>query len=628
MANQITDGRTPLDDANANTNFTDLAGSSSGNVDTEIKIQGTGSVAYSTGNSRSGLLYNAGTAQDWSNTTFYLWVNCGIVGLLATKANGGLTVRFCGSTVTNWFEVYIAGSDLWPTSVSGGWTMFVVNVETARADAIAAGHTNGTAPATSAIQYVGISTVTAGTMPRKVDNTWLDAMWRLPASTAGIVVEGRNGGTTPWTWADVASTAVANSWGTAKTSDGGAIGLNTPVSFFVDDATTHAFASTNEKILWENQEFIPATGFYGITVLGASTGTANWSMGSKTGTGTDATGAQGGTIAAASSGGRWFFTANGANIDSCALYGVSLEHASAFLMNSTAIESVSCLFIDCQSASVANSLFLRNSVINAATADGTAFLSTDDIGDVDICSFQFSDGHAIELTAGGPATQDSSGNSFIGYGATGSNDAALYNNSSESKTINIIDGGTAPTYRNGGSADTALVINPVTLTVTVRNVNTGSAVQNAYVLIVADVGGSLPAEASISITRSASTATVAHTGHGFTTGEVVRITGAAEPEYNGLFSVTETGTNSYTYTIAGSPSSPATGSPEATAVLIAALTNVSGQASVTRSYGSDQPFAGVVRKGTSSTVYKSSPASGTVDSASGASVTIQLIPDN
>ncbi len=68
-----------------------------------------------------------------------------------------------------------------------------------------------------------------------------------------------------------------------------------------------------------------------------------------------------------------------------------------------------------------------------------------------------------------------------------------------------------------------------------------------------------------SITRSGSTATVttsAGHGMGFLAGfnqHWVTIAGANETEYNGLFLMTATGTTTLTYTVSGTPSSPATG---------------------------------------------------------------------
>lgn len=63
------------------------------------------------------------------------------------------------------------------------------------------------------------------------------------------------------------------------------------------------------------------------------------------------------------------------------------------------------------------------------------------------------------------------------------------------------------------------------------------------------------------LTRSGATVTVTtSTAHGLTTGERVSVFGATEQEYNELVSsVTVTGATTFTYTITGTPTSPATG---------------------------------------------------------------------
>lgn len=52
----------------------------------------------------------------------------------------------------------------------------------------------------------------------------------------------------------------------------------------------------------------------------------------------------------------------------------------------------------------------------------------------------------------------------------------------------------------------------------------------------------------VSITRLGNTATVTVMAHGYTTGTVVTISGAAQAEYNGSFSITNTGVDTFTYT--------------------------------------------------------------------------------
>lgn len=63
-----------------------------------------------------------------------------------------------------------------------------------------------------------------------------------------------------------------------------------------------------------------------------------------------------------------------------------------------------------------------------------------------------------------------------------------------------------------------------------------------------------------SITRTSQLATVTTpTAHGFTTGDIIYIVGAAQPEYNGQFNIISTGLNAFTYIVSGSPATPATG---------------------------------------------------------------------
>lgn len=481
MANQITDNRTLVHAADVATPYDDLTGAAGGTLDTDVKIQGTGSMGQIITNTRTGLLYDAGSAQNWSNNVFYIWINCGIVGLLATKANAGFTIRFCGATVTDWFEVYVGGSDSWPAAIEGGWVQFVVDIEDARAAAIVGtvGGTNGTTPATSAIRYVGYSGITATVMTKMVDNTWLDEIRRLPDGNPGIIVEGRNGGTTDWDSADIAS-QLGNAVGTFVRTAGGAYKINTPIQFGINDTTVHGFTDTNKIWLWDDQEFAPSD-LYSISALGNSGGTTRVVMGVKTGTGDAATGAQGLIISAASTGVRWGMDFDDPNIDQIDLHGCTLIHGGTFQLDDPAVSCISTAYIDCSLAVVSNSEQLRVSVINANTADGVAFMQTDDLTDIVFSNFAFSDGHGVELVTPRVATQTSKGNIFTGYGAIGSNDAAVYNNTAGAVTINVTDNGDTPTYRNGTSATTT-VNNTVTLTVTATDPD-GNAVEGARVRI-------------------------------------------------------------------------------------------------------------------------------------------------
>ena len=68
------------------------------------------------------------------------------------------------------------------------------------------------------------------------------------------------------------------------------------------------------------------------------------------------------------------------------------------------------------------------------------------------------------------------------------------------------------------------------------------------------------AQAVTSITRSSATATVTTTAsHGYSTGDWITIAGAGEASYNGTFQITKTGAATFTYTVPGTPATPASG---------------------------------------------------------------------
>jgi hypothetical protein len=75
-------------------------------------------------------------------------------------------------------------------------------------------------------------------------------------------------------------------------------------------------------------------------------------------------------------------------------------------------------------------------------------------------------------------------------------------------------------------------------------------------LAEADVIG--PLEDASSLTRSGSTATATVASHGYTTGDQVQILNATQPEYCGIFAITVTGTDTFTFAVDGTPATPAT----------------------------------------------------------------------
>lgn len=275
--------------------------------------------------------------------------------------------------------------------------------------------------------------------------------------------------------------------------------------------------------------------------------------------------------------------------------------------------------------------------LNGADLNSCRFVNTTvdaAIGDVSgITNSTFSSpdavGHGLVIT-GTAADISLTGNQFTGFagvnGSTG-NEAIYVNIASGTMTINILGGGSTPSVRTAGA--TVTVVNAVTVSVTATDTSAVPVV-GARVSLEAAAGGALPALASVtSITRSGATATVT-TGvaHNLVTGNKVVIRGANEPEYNGGSKVvTVTSTTTFTYTVSGTPATPATGTITCTAQILDGDTDGSGVISNTGfAFTANQPVVGRVRRGTSVTRYKTGIINGTITS-SGFAVSVPLVSD-
>lgn len=167
-------------------------------------------------------------------------------------------------------------------------------------------------------------------------------------------------------------------------------------------------------------------------------------------------------------------TPNGATIDSCtfqdlrtatpisATYGLIVATTTPILTNNT--------YINCATALSWN--------INADTnskLDGSKFISG-------------GTGYGIELGTNTPATITLTNVTFTGYGANGTTNAAIYNNSGKTITINVA-GGSTPTYKDGTGASTTIV-SSVNVTIHVQDA-VQTAIENARVHVTRNLDSSL-----------------------------------------------------------------------------------------------------------------------------------------
>jgi hypothetical protein len=389
--NQITDARTLLDAADATTNF---VGSTSPSQDTEIFIEGTASVAEQLTSSLRWVMYDAGAAQDWSNNVFYIWVNCGVVGLLDIKSLGGFRIRFAGPTTTDFFEVYVGGSDSWPISIAGGWTLFAVDIEVAAANP---SNTGGTPPLTTAIQHVGWAGISS-VMTRAADNTWMDALYRLPKGEPGILIEGQNQGVSPfrpWNTQDIFDT-LGTAVGTFVPVAGGGFKVAAPIALGTEGASpagTHQFTDANALLLWDSQEFIDA-GFYEIQIKQDVGHTTQFNF-------------SGGVIAAPSADGdksRFAVTTPLGDVNQLIFNGTTLIHSSDLQFDVNGVSVDNCTLSDAKIIRVDTKTdsYSGNSHVDPATVTGEALIKTDRLGNIVDCQFTAGagGGHAVETWGG------------------------------------------------------------------------------------------------------------------------------------------------------------------------------------------------------------------------------------
>lgn len=237
-------------------------------------------------------------------------------------------------------------------------------------------------------------------------------------------------------------------------------------------------------------------------------------------------------------------------------------------------------------------------------------------------------------------TQIDSPMDFKVYPPTGGGDLELtasniIHNARSSINIQWVGDGTL-TWRNSGTSNASIVsttnggtvvfVETAQCEITVRADSDSALLVGSRVFVIADSGGPLPAEAGITLTRVGAVATAVHTSHGLKTGDQIFVTGSNQSDYNGLHIVTVTTINAYTFTVAGSPTTPATGTIVASSVIIQGLSNASGFISAEIDYSTNQPVTGYVRDAAGGTKYKESPLQGTI-TASGFQTTIRLRGD-
>lgn len=295
------------------------------------------------------------------------------------------------------------------------------------------------------------------------------------------------------------------------------------------------------------------------------------------------------------------------NIGGTATFSQSSEVRGCVFVNSGAVTTGGCLFDKCTFQDLKTT-----APISATYAMIVA--STTEMSRVTNCTF-INCNKAIQLSSASDGTY-----AFVGIKFSGNSFDVRVEAITGTVTINVSGGGDTPTVESAGA--TIVIVNAVTVKITTLDAADSTAIQNARVVLYATTG------TTVTITRSGTTATVAHTGHGYLTGQKVNILGANEGQYNGVKSITFINANSYSYTVTGSPATPATGTIKSHRVILDGLTDSDGIIQDTGfPFVSNLVVTGRARKGSASTFYKTAVIAGTITST-GFTTTSFLVQDS
>ena len=610
-------------------------------LEPDFFVQGANCVsrAVSGAGTEKGMVFDNGAGIDFTTGSHkdklaYIWMRVNTPQLVDTRANGGLKIRLGTGSTTNFREWNVDGSDSIPAT--DGWICYVIDPQSA-------GTTTSGSYSAANVRYFGGTAKTTTTA--KGQNLGIDQIMygRGEIYVSGTVATAGAGFKEV---ADVAyGSSTTNRWGILTEKGGILYCKGKLILGHVTSNTT--FSSNGETVVWEAPSYYNGTNVV-KTIPDAAGGSTTGADGKTTYNGLALRGGSGitsisfGTIVGADSGRSGSSMLNAINS--------GLTTPARTLSTLTAAD-------DTISLSIYGSTFQgfegQVDLTGTGTVGDDLFAVTfDGCGRIDSnmelknCNIL----NSIAVATDGAFIWDSatnlekavfSGNSraIVFEAITGTpftftnlsfsnNTNDVRNESGGAITINVI-GGTAPTVENSGvGSATTLVIDPVTTSLTVKDIVSGANVPNARVLAMASDGtGPLAYQKTTTITRSGATATATCTAHGMLTDGYAVVKGASQQEYNGVFQVTVTDANTFTYQVTGAPATPATGTIVTTGAPLYGLTNTSGFVSATRSFSSNQPIIGKVRKATSGTLYKTGVVSGTISNTTGFSATVQLIRD-
>lgn len=475
MAVTVTDLHTLRADGDATTSW---GGSHSATLYTANPppIEATGHLGFVVNNEQGYAIHSPGGSVDLSSTLVYVWFLPGPA--MASRDNHGFGITL--SDGTNIIQYNLGGSDLAAFRHNTGVPAYqCLMLDTANPPTSFFAHSGSEASLNfAAITGIGAGFTTTLKAVGGTENCFVDI---VRFGTDGLrVSDGTTGdrGSFAEIAALDASVADGRAHGVIRELATGLFSLQGPLQFVANGAA-HWFEDKNVTVVFEDRSLL--TTRYSIEVNDDAVNAANFILGTKVGTGVDATGVDGVSLIAPTGVGASFTNAIVAGGSQVLIYGSIFDgFTGGIFLPPGQAEFIGNLVSGSGKVAAGNVDCVNTSIVASTVAADDSAMSwnanVDPNGLLDGVSISKGDNahHAIEFGTSSPTTMTLSGVQFQGFNAAnGQNDSTLHiRRTTGTVTINITGGGDVPSYKSDG----ATVVVQATSNIALTGIEAGSEV--------------------------------------------------------------------------------------------------------------------------------------------------------